>query len=133
MHGFVQAQTFHVGEGDTGVARRQHLFRIVIRLKSDILGFAGGLHLLKQGTQRKADPWHHDRPALYAAMAVDALLGRRELHYLIQAERLRLHHLAFDPDGPLCRELPFRSILGGIFFLRAEFVEVVVGGDDLFG
>src|SRR5215467_6805074 len=109
MHGFIQAETFLIGKGNSRFPRRDHVFRVVIGFESHELGFAGRLDLFEQSAQRESDPRHDDRPCLDAAMAVDALFERREFRDGVQVDGFGLHYLAADLDGPRRWDFPLRG------------------------
>ena len=66
-------------------------------------------------------------------MAIDAILERLALEDVLEVQLSRLRALALDHDRPGLARTVFRCVDGGVALVRAEFVEVVVGGDLLPG
>jgi hypothetical protein len=83
--------------------------------------------------QGEAGPRHLHRPGFDAAEAVEALLERRDLEQVVEAEGARRLDQAGDLDRPRLGErvaagqLPDAALVGG------ELVEVVVAGGGLLG
>src|ERR1700730_5831426 len=127
MHGFIHPQSFHVWQRNAGMLALGHLLDVVITLESNEVGLGGGLYLFEQRAQRVADPRHHDRPSLHAAVPVDSFFERRQLQDLLHAELTRLCSLAFHRDCPRAG-FEVLSKLSGLILGGTEFVEVVVGG-----
>src|ERR1039457_4644943 len=128
VHGFVDAQAFHVRKRDAGVTRGGHLLGVVQALEGDEFGLRGGLDRLDQDVERKSDPGHYDGPRLHAAVPVDALFQRRHFHDGVQVENLGLGDRALHGDAPW-RSLQSPGAFGRIVFAGAEFVEIVVAAD----
>src|SRR2546425_731410 len=77
---------------------------------------------------REAEPGHDHRPRLDASHAIDPLLQRGPLDELVDIDHLRPVHLTLDSYRP--RPRPERArVRGRVALVRAELVEVVVGGD----
>src|SRR5260370_18756060 len=125
MHGFVEAQAFDVWQLDSGVFSEGHLAWIVVAFEGDETRLRGRVEEVRQRAEGKTDAGNHDGPAFDAAVAVDALLKRRELEDLVHGELARLLDLAAHGNGP-GRSHKFLGILGGLVFVHAEFVEIVV-------
>src|SRR6266481_9103039 len=125
VHGVVKAQAFNIRQRNSGVSSYRHLARIVIAFESDETRLRGRLDEIDQRAERKTDPGNDNRPALDAAVAVNALFERRELEDLVNGELTRFLDLAADGNGPGGSD-KFLGILGGLVFVHAEFVEVVV-------
>src|SRR5215472_8320813 len=62
-------------------------------------------------------------------MPVDPLLEWRELQDGIQIERSRLDDFTLNPDCPRRRAKVPRET-GGLFFVRAELIEIVIASDN---
>lgn len=130
MHRFVDAQALDVGKADAGRARGQHRFRVVVALKRNEPGFAVGSCQDKQLAQGEADPRHRDRPRLHAAVTVNALLQRSDLHDRSQIQRLRLVSTSsLDAHRPWVGNMPLGGVVRRVLFAGAKFVEIVVAGD----
>ena len=65
-------------------------------------------------------------------MPVDALLQRSQLKDCVEIQRLGFADFAADTNRPR-RSLEVARQLGGLIFAGAEFVEVVIAGDDVLG
>src|ERR1700737_414967 len=81
-----------------------------------------------QGAEGEADPWDNDGPTLYTTMAIDALLERCKLQNFVYRKLAGLFDFAANGNGPR-RSLEVRSILGGLIFIDAKLIEIVVVGD----
>src|SRR5260370_25074430 len=125
MHGFVEAQAFDVWQLDSGVFSEGHLAWIVVAFEGDETRLRRRLDEVSQRAEGNTDPGNHDGPALDAAVAVDALFERRELEDLVHGEFARFLDLAAYGSGP-GRSHKFLGILGGLVFVHAELVEIVV-------
>src|SRR5262249_31975832 len=84
--------------------------------------------LLDQRAEGETHPGDHHGPSFHAAMAVNTLLQRRQLHDRVDVQGLGLFHKAVNLHGPrpgteIPRE-PVRLVL-----VSAEFVVIVVIGD----
>jgi hypothetical protein len=82
--------------------------------------------------ERHADPGNHHRPRFDAAEAIDALFHFVRLDQVVKIESPGFFRVALDGDGPGAR-LEVLGMARGIFFVEAEFVEIVVGGGELVG
>ena len=125
IHGFIEAKTFDVGEGDAAVFGFGHLAGIIGGFKRDVFCFFCGLDEIDDRAEGKTDPGNDDGPAFHAAMAVDALFERSELEDFVHGEFAFGFDFAFDGDGPR-RGAEFLGVFGGSGFVDAEFVEIVV-------
>src|SRR5260370_18564096 len=125
MHGVVEAEGLDVWQLDSGVFSEGNLAWIVVALEGDETRPRRRLDEVWQRAEGKTDPGNHDGPALDAAVAVDALFERRELEDLVHGEFARFLDLAAHGNGP-GRSHKFLGILGGLVFVHAELVEIVV-------
>ena len=127
MRGFVETQALDVRpiECLEKAALPRHLARPFQRLEGDELGAGLRLGTLDHVGERKADPGDDHRPALDAAMAINALLEREGLDKIFERIIGRLGDEAVDPQAPgLCGEL--MGLLLRIVLIGAELVIVVV-------
>ena len=132
MHGLVHAETLDVGPLQYAGALAGHLLGIVQGGELDKLCFGQRIGALDQFAQGKSDPGHDDRPALDAAMTVDALFGSSHFDDRVDVEHLLFLNLAVDGHRPgTGLEIPGQA--GRLVFVGGEFVEIVVVGDILVG
>src|ERR1700745_738141 len=127
VHGFVETKAFDIGKIDAAIFCLGHLARVVEGFKGDIAGLWRGLDQLGEHAEGEPDPGHNDGPALHATMAVNTLFKRGQLQDFVHREFARFGDFALNGDSP-GRSLEILGILGGIAFIGAEFVEVVVVG-----
>src|ERR1035441_4317998 len=100
MHRFVEAEAFDVGEFDVGLARGEHLLRVVESLERDVFRLWVRLDLFEKRAEREANPGDYEGPALDTAMAVNALFKRRELHDGVKVESFGFGDFAVENDDP---------------------------------
>jgi len=96
VHRFVHPQALDVGKRNTRMATFWHLFRVVQTLERDVLRAGKRIGELDQRAQRKADPRHHNRPGLDAAMTINTLFEGCDLQEHIQIEHLRFGNCSLD-------------------------------------
>ena len=101
---------------------------VVIGFECDVFCFVCWLDEIGDGAEGKADPGDDDGPAFDATMAVDALFERGELEDFVHGELALGFDFAFYGNGPR-RSAKFLSVFGGLIFVDAELVEVIVVGD----
>src|SRR6267378_8612531 len=100
MHGLVHAKTLDVRPLQDAGALAGHLFGIVQSGELDKLCFGKWFSALDQFAQGKSDPGNDDRPALDAAMAVDALFGSSHFYDGVDVEYLLFLDVAVDGHRP---------------------------------
>ena len=126
MHGFIHAQAFHIRPVENGGAHIRHHLGIGQGDELDKLGIAQGLHATNQIRQRISHPRNHHRPAFHTAHAVNALFHGTHLEQILQGPAPGLLDQALNLHRPgLCFERV--GVFGGIGFVSAKFVIVVVG------
>src|SRR6266849_1291687 len=131
MHRLVEPEPFRIGPVESEAEEAPLLPRKHLRVDEggelDVLGLPRRLHALEQILQGKAYPRNDHGPRLDAAEPVHALL-EGELQDLLYVEGLGFGAEPLDLDRPWARLQrglqPLRVLL-----VRAELVEVVVGGD----
>ena len=124
VHGFVEAKAF--GVGPVVAARERHLFAIG---KGDELNeFGAGKRLAEADElgEGVAVPGDDHGPSFDATVAVDAAFDGAVLHDAVDVEGQWLFDEAGDLDGPGAG-LEGVCVSGGVGFVGAELVEVVVG------
>ena len=127
---FGQCQPFRIGPRIPGLLLPGCHARLQEGLHLEIARRRSGLGHRHQRRQREAGPRHGHRPRFHAAVPVDSLLKRHPGNQLIHVDGERAFHVALDLDPPrprlqrLCRA---RDAL-----VRAELVEIVVGGRHVF-
>ena len=132
MQGFVETKAFDVGIVEAGVVRVWHLLGVVKSLESHVFGFGQRLDEFENGAERIANPRNDDRPAFDAAVAINAFFEWSELENFVHGKFSRSFHLAFDGDAP-GRRAEILRVFRGVALVGAEFVEIVVVGDVVFG
>src|SRR5262249_5828934 len=123
MHRFVEPQAFDIGPLENREKRSlvRHLVGPQQGLQGDVLGAAQRLDSLEKLGERKADPRDHHRPALDAAVAVNPLLERHRLDYILQRV------VGGPGDKPVDLHLPWLgregvSIGSGIALVNAKLI-----------
>ncbi len=92
MHRLIHAQALAVGPVEHALALPRHLLRVVEREELHVLRLARGSATLISSESENPIERDHHRPALHAAMPVDALLDGVQLHQRVHVDRLRLRH-----------------------------------------
>ena len=112
---------------DRRVAEAGQLRRIVEGGELDVARVGGRREAADHRGERDADPRDDHRPALDAAVAVDALFEVARPDQVLEGVAGGPGDFAFDAHRPRCG--PQRVGEGdGLFLLSAQLVEVVVGG-----
>src|SRR6267143_3196393 len=115
MHGLVHAKTLDVRPlQDTG-ALAGHLFGIVQSGEFYKLCFGQWFSALDQFAQGKSNPGDNDRPALDAAMAVDALFRSCHFYDCVDVEYLLSLDVAIDGHCPGTSPEIFCEVGGAVF------------------
>src|SRR3984885_15385910 len=129
MHGFIQSEALHIRKVDAGRTRAEHLLGVVVGFKSHVFRFGRRLHLIQQRSQGETDPRYDNGPSVGAAVPVDALFKWGDLEQAVQVERLGFGYLAVYLQRPR-RGAEILRVFGGIFFVGAELIIIVVVRND---
>ena len=125
VHGFIEAQGFDIREIKRAIAQTIHLLGVGQGDEFHVFRVAHGLDFFDEFSQRVAHPRDHHAPAFDAAHAVNALFHGREFEQIFNAYLAGLFDEAADLNRPRLG-LQGVCVAGGIGFVCAEFVEIVV-------
>ena len=127
VHGFIKAQRFDIREIERTIAQAIHLLWVGQSDEFHVFRIAHGLDFFDELCQRVAHPRNHHAPAFDAAHAVDALFHGGEFEQIFNAHLAGLLDCAGDLYCPRFGDERF-GVFGGVGFVGAELVEIVVGG-----